>query len=129
MGDEQYIVRKSAHELLLLLKSLSHDEERWQNMPLVIESSLHENYEQAQMELSIRLSQYHHDQATDLVNEMVLRLDSVTHRAKRQMLRYILPWLETIDLTTLAPAVLDNLMDVRYIRRQLFFCQSFHLTP
>lgn len=111
MGDSDYVVRRNAHELLLLVKSLSGEEDRWQNVPFVIESSLHENYERAQLDLSFRLADAHGDAiAPEFVHEMVSRLDAVAPRARRQMLRYALPWLAKLDLTKLSKVTLDILL-------------------
>jgi hypothetical protein len=111
MGDSDYVVRRNAHELLLLIKSLSAEEDRWQNVPFVIESSLHENYERAQLDLSFRLADAHGDTiAPEFVHEMVSRLDSVAPRARRQMLRYALPWLAKLDLSRLSRSTLDILL-------------------
>eukprot|EP01122_Echinamoeba_exundans_P011512 TRINITY_DN4599_c0_g1_i1.p1 TRINITY_DN4599_c0_g1~~TRINITY_DN4599_c0_g1_i1.p1 ORF type:complete len:3193 (+),score=542.19 TRINITY_DN4599_c0_g1_i1:78-9656(+) len=111
MGDSDYVVRRNAHELLLLIKSLSGEEDRWQNVPFVIESSLHENYERAQLDLSFRLADAHGDAISpEFVHEMVSRLDSVAPRARRQMLRYALPWLAKLDLTRLSRSTLDVLL-------------------
>jgi hypothetical protein len=96
-----------------MLKSLTREEERWQNIPFVIESSLHENFEQAQVYLSIRLAQAHKEHAAEFVNELVSRIDSVSPTARRQMLRYVLPWIEKLELSQMSMSALDHLVDVR----------------
>jgi hypothetical protein len=112
IGNADFHVRKAARELLLMLKSLTNSDEQWlTTVPFVVDSSLPENYERAQIDLSVRLADFHPDSAPEMITEMVIRLDTVSAPSKRQMLRSIVPWIEKLEFHTLPRQVLDPLME------------------
>lgn len=112
IGNSDFHVRRAARELLLMLKSLTNSDEQWlTTVPFVVDSSLPENYERAQIDLSVRLADFHPESAPEMITEMVVRLDMVSPNSKRQMLRSILPWIEKLEFHTVSRAVLDSLME------------------
>jgi hypothetical protein len=112
IGNSDFHVRRAARELLLMLKSLTNSDEQWlTTVPFVVDSSLPENYERAQLDLSVRLADFHPEAAPEMITEMVVRLDTVAPNSKRQMLRSIVPWIEKLEFHIVSRQVLDSLME------------------
>lgn len=112
IGNSDFHVRRAARELLLMLKSLTNSDEQWlTTVPFVVDSSLPENYERAQLDLSVRLADFHPESAPEMITEMVIRLDMVAPSSKRLLLRSIVPWIEKLEFHAESRQVLDSLME------------------
>lgn len=112
IGNSDFHVRRAARELLLMLKSLTNSDEQWlTTIPFVVDSSLPENYERAQLDLSVRLADFHPESAPEMITEMVVRLDMVAPSSKRLLLRSIVPWIEKLEFHAESRQVLDSLME------------------
>lgn len=107
MGDRSYAVRRRAQDLLITFKSFVKQNDKWQKLCLAVESGVDETNERAQLSLSTRLAKEHMGLVCMLIEEMVLRLDAVDERGKRQMLTCLIPWIENLDLKILPGELLQ----------------------
>eukprot|EP00727_Mastigamoeba_balamuthi_P006945 m51a1_g2871 hypothetical protein (2340) ;mRNA; f:365026-375773 len=110
-GDHRAKVRGRAGDLLSVICAAT---KQTVHQPFACESSLSAAYLSAQASLSCTLSRKYNALQYSFINEVVKRLESDIHPdRKRQMLTYIIPWVDRIDMTLLSPTktlVLENLL-------------------
>ena len=89
--------------------------------PITMLSEVPDTYVHGQMVLSTRLARSHPEFSPAIINDIISRLDGTTPGRRTQMFRYLIPWLQNIDLTQLASravvpltTLLNNMLYVTY---------------
>jgi hypothetical protein len=139
-GDKSTIIRKFAIQLLQLVTSQENimqrklliltffspflaieeledddlSEHEWfiYEYPLSLDSSLHDTYLRAQYNLSAMLANDRPSIAYDLFNDAVVRLNAIQDTAQKQVLTYLLPWIEKMDLNEIPEVKMKHLLEV-----------------
>lgn len=106
-GSRQPAVRRAAHRLLIYWKAHVQETGVWADLPLSIAGGEAAS-ESNQKVLASYLSAAHSDAGltSKLLDEVMLRMDLVGHRGRRQFLELSLPWLRSQKLSKLRPATL-----------------------
>lgn len=128
LGDSNGRIRNHAIKLLNILAS-DKEEEYWANNYYHpgINSSLFELSGKVQFNLSIKLANEYPNQAFELFNEFIYRLDqpSIEFVNQQKMLKILIPWIKKMKLSILTmnelPEFLQNLfwMTVKFINENV----------
>ena len=113
-GDKAAVIRKHSLQLLQLI-SAGERAEGWSeaesenesddenshgiyDYPLSLDSSLQDTIQRAQNNLSSTLAAHDPKLASAFLSDCLFRLDSVDSFCQKQILTYVIPWIQKIDL-------------------------------
>lgn len=80
---------------------------------LPFDSSLPHNYLKSQYELASKLAELLPNLAYDIFNDIVLRLDLVGASSHRQMLTFIIPWVQKMEFSEMEHEKLKKNLEVK----------------
>ena len=80
--------------------------------PLSLDSSLHDTYLRAQYNLSCMLANDRPSIAYDLFHDIVIRLNMIGDAAQKQVLTFLIPWIEKMDLNEIPETKMKVLLEV-----------------
>lgn len=114
-GDKAAVIRKHSMQLLQLFSAGERGVEGWSDgesdnesddegshgnydYPLSLDSSLQDTIQRSQYNLSLTLAAQHPKLAPSFLTDCLTRLDSLETYSRKQILTYVTPWIQKIDL-------------------------------
>ncbi|OZJ05245.1 hypothetical protein BZG36_02308 [Bifiguratus adelaidae] len=99
-GDPEKKIRKSALELLRVMEERVYADSCAKEYEIGILNDMSSTYRQTQLLLSARLAVDHADQTHTMLAEITRRFDYVSATSQREVLAYMLPWLQNLDFNS-----------------------------